>query len=62
MGVVITGLHRLCRLRQQLVVRDKRLQADRGKKGMSRWKLLPDGAVATLVKPIEYRLYRLSIT
>ena len=61
MGVVITGAHRLCRLRQQLPMRDKRLLADRGKNGWCRWKLLPDGAVATLVKPVEYRLYRFSM-
>jgi len=48
-------------LRQQLIVGDKRLQADRRKKSVCRWKLLPDSAVATLVKPVEDRLYRFSM-
>ena len=39
-------------------MRNKRLQADRGKSGMRRRKLLPDGAITTLVKPVEYRFYR----
>lgn len=61
MGVVITGLYSLCRLRQQLVMRNKRLQADRRERGMRRWKLLPDGTVTTLVEPVEYRFYFFSM-
>lgn len=43
-------------------MRDERLLADRGKKSMRCRKLLPDRAIATLVEPVENRLYCFSLT
>ncbi len=40
---------------------DERLLADRGKQGLGGRKLLPDSAVATLMKPVKYWLYCFSL-
>lgn len=61
MRVGITGLRALSRLRQQSFMGDERLLADRGKQGLGGRKLLPDSAVATLMKPVKYWLYCFSL-
>lgn len=61
MRVGITGLRALSRLRQQPFMGDERLLADRGKQGLGGRKLLPDSAVATLMKPVKYWLYCFSL-
>ena len=43
-------------------MRDECLLADRGKQGLGGRKLLPDSAVAALMKPVENRLYCFSLT